>query len=148
MPPLDKHETIQYSMPMQRQRPPLIRTVPGRKSTTIPVPLPQTVPTAISIKTHGNTTDAGYSKVMEQKIKRSTIPEWKKRTAIPQNLQGGCIDLDRLMGAGTGVDLSGYAKVEDSVKHTQVTAEMVSSLRGQLKSRRVEDEEHEDDWTR
>ena len=87
----------------------------------------------------------GYSQVMEQKIKKGTIPEWKKRASIPEDLQGGSIDLDRLTVAGKGADLSGYISVEDSVKHTQKTAEMVSSLRGQLKVQRTKEEGSTDD---
>ncbi len=69
-----------------------------------------------------------YSNPVEQKIKKSASLERKKKMSIPLDLQGA-INLDH--HHQMGVELSDYASVDDAVRHTQMTAVMVNSLRGQ-----------------
>ena len=76
-----------------------------------------------------------YSNPVEQKIGKKGTLERKKRTSIqsplgtqffsPEHTAGGNIDLD------ASKDLSDYASVNDAVKHTEISAGMVNSLRRQ-----------------
>ena len=75
-----------------------------------------------------------YSNPVEQMLGKKATLERKKKTSMgplsppfmpPQNIVGGSIDLDQAHG------LSDYASVEDAIKHTEMSAGMVHSLRRQ-----------------
>ena len=75
-----------------------------------------------------------YSNPVEQK--KVTTPDRRKKSSLPlsppviassQHIEGGSIDLDKQLGLGD------YASVEDALKHTEMSAGMVHSLRRQAR---------------
>lgn len=80
-----------------------------------------------------------YSDPVEQKIGKKAVTLDRKRPGMganllspdflsPEHTAGGFIDLDH-----TGEELSDYASVEDALKHTELSAGMVQSLRRQAR---------------